>query len=301
MIFPQYEPLRQVASDEQCSNQMGREEASTQLSVPYSSESRAHELLYILIALLSVSVTFNIMFATKSSLAAPRPKAEPSFTGLAWNVSVPNANQAISLDDPFWDNPDFHDHVGYVALDHEMAKAQGIEPSQNWPWDHSKGIYILQAWHSLHCVVRIFRSPKLGSFQLEDGQKGLEYALQNQKLTKLANEDALRISLKAFRDGEGQLWTIDHLAHCLHLLLNDVICKADDMPLFTGRYTVQGNKTVYLAPGQGQTRICRDFKSLVRYAKANSACYFRPRHYYIPISERYKHCPDGSEPWLGKG
>lgn len=57
------------------------------------------------------------------------------------------------IDDPMWDDELFDFTVGFVALDHKMAKKKGLIPAQNWPWDASKGVYVLKAFHSIHCVV----------------------------------------------------------------------------------------------------------------------------------------------------
>lgn len=44
---------------------------------------------------------------------------------------------------------------GFLALDEDYAIAQGLPHSQRWPWDLSKGVYIMTSSHELHCVVSI--------------------------------------------------------------------------------------------------------------------------------------------------
>jgi hypothetical protein len=51
--------------------------------------------------------------------------------------------------------------LGMVSVDHELAAMNGLPPSMNDPRDNSKGLYTLEAYHSLHCLVS---SPK--SFQI---------------------------------------------------------------------------------------------------------------------------------------
>lgn len=41
----------------------------------------------------------------------------------------------------------------FVALDEDYAKQVDLPHAQRWPWDDSKGTYILSAAHELHCVV----------------------------------------------------------------------------------------------------------------------------------------------------
>lgn len=42
---------------------------------------------------------------------------------------------------------------GVVAIDHKWAADQGLPLSMNLPDDHSKGVYILDAYHQIHCLV----------------------------------------------------------------------------------------------------------------------------------------------------
>ena len=48
---------------------------------------------------------------------------------------------AISIDD------------GIVALPDDYVAQEGLPVSQRLPWDTSKGIYLINAHHNLHCVV----------------------------------------------------------------------------------------------------------------------------------------------------
>ena len=45
------------------------------------------------------------------------------------------------------------DH-GVIALSDDYAMSTGLVPAQRFPWDHTKGIYILHGYHNLHCLVR---------------------------------------------------------------------------------------------------------------------------------------------------
>jgi hypothetical protein len=42
---------------------------------------------------------------------------------------------------------------GTLALDPPYAKAMGLPPAQPFPWDASKGLYLFNGYHSMHCLV----------------------------------------------------------------------------------------------------------------------------------------------------
>jgi hypothetical protein len=78
---------------------------------------------------------------------------------------------------------------------------------------------------------------------------------------------------------------------------------ADDTPQYTGGRSTVANKTVYLPPGTGQIRTCRDWNKLRQFSLEHSACYYSPNgltNLSISIVDKYKHCRDGTKPWLGK-
>lgn len=58
-----------------------------------------------------------------------------------------------TVQDAAWDAPEFGIETGLVALSDEYVRAKGLLPAQRWPWDDSKGIYIINGFHNLHCVV----------------------------------------------------------------------------------------------------------------------------------------------------
>lgn len=109
----------------------------------------------------------------------------------------------------------------------------------------------------------------------------------------------IRNALMEFRDGKAQTWPLEHVTHCLHTLREDVVCSADDTPRYAGHLHAQANATSFVT-GIGQNRMCRDWSKLVEFSLAHSACYERPLDHYVPLLDRYKHCPDGSKPWEQK-
>lgn len=42
---------------------------------------------------------------------------------------------------------------GIVALPHDWVKHKMLPQAQHWPWDGDKGVYLLNGYHNLHCLV----------------------------------------------------------------------------------------------------------------------------------------------------
>lgn len=42
---------------------------------------------------------------------------------------------------------------GVVALSDEFVADKGLPVAMRYPWDESKGVYLLQGFHNLHCIV----------------------------------------------------------------------------------------------------------------------------------------------------
>ncbi|CRG86467.1 hypothetical protein PISL3812_03473 [Talaromyces islandicus] len=221
--------------------------------------TRARKTIYALSLGLGISVIFNIILILQ--LYGHNAHLEVrNFAGLERKVSVPIPHDNRTIDDDFWDDPQFDDYVGMVALGDEFTQEKGLLSSQRWPWDHSKGIYVVHGFHSLHCVR------------------------------------LLRETIMEYRDDKPHTWDISHVTHCLHVLHEDILCYADDLPRYTGALHAEAGHHV-TSSGTGEIRICRDWDQLRRWAIENSACYKRPSDHYIPLLDRYKFCPDGSEPW----
>ncbi|CAF9905803.1 MAG: hypothetical protein ALECFALPRED_001351 [Alectoria fallacina] len=94
--------------------------------------------------------------------------------------------------DALWDSIDFD--AGIVALSDDYAKEKNLPIAQRFPWDLTKGIYLLNGHHHLHCLKSIHNTI-------------LEY-----------------------RRGVPQSRPVAHVSHCLDALRRQVICDADDTP-----------------------------------------------------------------------
>ena len=52
-----------------------------------------------------------------------------------------------------WD--DIEIAPGLVALENEFVESKHLPRAQGFPWDSNKSVYVLQAYHNLHCLVSI--------------------------------------------------------------------------------------------------------------------------------------------------
>lgn len=160
-------------------------------------------------------------------------------------------NENASLTASLWHDIDIDS--GVITLSDDYVASKGLLPAQRFPWDATKGIYIVHGYHNLHCLKIIY------------------------------------ISMTEYRHGGPQSRKWPHISHCFDALRRQVLCDADDTPRAVRR-DLDG------VSGVGQTRQCRDWGELERWAKLHTACYQRPDR---PVEgmrniEKYKFCPEGS-------
>jgi len=86
---------------------------------------------------------------------------------------------------------------GFVAIDRHWASQRHWPESMRLPSDESKGVYLLQAYHQIHCI-RIIRKT---FWELAKGQE----------LT----------------------YPITHSGHCFDTIRQYIYCNADNTPLYT--------------------------------------------------------------------
>ena len=70
----------------------------------------------------------------------------PFVTHTEW--SSENSSQA----DDLWNA--LAPEVGMVVVDNGLSRQMDLYDTSTFPWDHGKGIYMLEGFHSLHCLVR---------------------------------------------------------------------------------------------------------------------------------------------------
>lgn len=83
--------------------------------------------------------------------------------------------------------------------------------------------------------------------------------------------------------------TYTHLIHCMDHLLQNILCEADDTPMYT---STKNNITT----GNGQERMCRSWDKLSEWAKQQTACfsYINETQGVNAVIERFRYCPRGS-------
>lgn len=80
------------------------------------------------------------------------------YAGLVREVPTPFRDDLIfsphnrSLSDAAWEN--WVVDPGIVALPHAWVKEKMLPRAQHWPWDGDKGVYLLNGFHNIHCLVR---------------------------------------------------------------------------------------------------------------------------------------------------
>ncbi|GKZ33278.1 hypothetical protein AbraIFM66950_003118 [Aspergillus brasiliensis] len=128
------------------------------------------------------------------------PSVERSkYAGLTRTIPIAwGPNEAINdtEQDNLWDATSYD--LGNIALADDYARAVGLPRAQRFPWDNNKGIYLINAYHNLHCVK------------------------------------TLRTALVEFREAQPQSSPWGHVQHCLLVLRDEVMCDADDTPRYTG-------------------------------------------------------------------
>ncbi|KAL8760670.1 MAG: hypothetical protein Q9184_003155 [Pyrenodesmia sp. 2 TL-2023] len=174
----------------------------------YSSNVQRHKWhfhkLLIPISLL-VSLMLNAVLVTRLNTRAT-PTSAPSvskFAKLEFNVPTPfswhtdynGQDQALAND--LWDALGAEIDSGFIAVTDEWAAANDLLEAQRFPWDTTKGIYLVNGQHNLHCLKNI------------------------------------RSAYMEYHTGRNQSKTFPHINHCFDALRQDIMCQADDTPRYT--------------------------------------------------------------------
>ncbi|MCJ1462680.1 hypothetical protein MMC07_001283 [Pseudocyphellaria aurata] len=115
---------------------------------------------------------------------------------IAWTSNSPYFGEDEALADRLWENISIDN--GTVALGDSYVEAIGLPTSQRFPWDQEKGLYLLNGFHSMHCLKTI------------------------------------RQAVLEFDRGLDRSEPTHHILHCLDALRQDILCYADDTPRYTG-------------------------------------------------------------------
>lgn len=112
-----------------------------------------------------------------------------------WHTAYSPKGQNHTKSDMLWEQ--ILPSHGFVAVDRQWADEHHWPVSMYLPSDHDKGVYLLEAYHQLHCL-RILR-------------KTLWEAVEKRPYT----------------------YPLSHSEHCFDALRQSVVCNADNTPLYT--------------------------------------------------------------------
>jgi hypothetical protein len=146
----------------------------------------------------------------------------------------------------------------------------GLPKAQRFPYDESKGIYLLNGYHSLHCLV---------------GEPDIELTKASDSLLQKKIRRWVRQANNSTLSPDG----VGHVYHCLDALRQDTLCYADDTPRYTGYQPARHS-------GTDQNRQCKDWSNLASWARQHHACwkYTDTSQPTIGIGEELQNCPEGS-------
>lgn len=152
---------------------------------------------HILVLLLLPSLAINgyLLRRPPTPCSSPYASLESNPRPFEWSSEYADTN--LTAAGVLWDNISFD--AGVVALEYDWTAAHGLPHAQPFPWDQSKGLYLLNGFHALHCLKNIHRAVR-------------EYELDMPQSLPLM-----------------------HITHCLDSLRDDILCQADDTPRFTTR------------------------------------------------------------------
>ncbi|MCJ1308626.1 hypothetical protein MMC25_002279 [Agyrium rufum] len=147
---------------------------------------------------------------------------------------------------------------GIIALDDSYAKSMGLPRSQRFPWDKSKGIYVLNAYHNLHCVKTI------------------------------------RDSIDQYRTSQPQSVAYSHVQHCLLVLRSEIMCNADDTPRYSGYQPEQSSGLGQVR----MCRSWDALEAWAKHPDRSGCWKHVPGESGVngfQVVDRYRFCPEGSK------
>ncbi|KAF2736291.1 hypothetical protein EJ04DRAFT_490041 [Polyplosphaeria fusca] len=170
----------------------------------FKSRNIHPSFFFVAILLLSISLLANLaLFGQVKLLKTERGLGRSEYTGLAldtpssYHIYTEFINHNRSISDPLWEALDSSPIV--VALDAAYARRHKLKESIPFPWDQSKGLYHIKAFHHIHCL------------------KNIRHAY----LTALSSPES-----------ESRI-PPSHILHCLDTIRQDLMCHADDTPMPT--------------------------------------------------------------------
>jgi len=213
-------------------------------------------LPFLLSAVLNLVLVYFLVLSRSNNQCASRYAGLlPAELTVPWRWSTEFSSDDILESSKRWDTISFD--AGVVALDDDFVKRKSLPASARFAWDASKSVYLVNAFHCLHCTKTI------------------------------------HTSLMEFKLGKPRTYPFDHNIHCLDIWRQEIICNADDTPLYHSP-TDKG----FVGIGDGQQRQCKDWSKLESWADEYNACYRYHNHTVNTMDDqlaaRFSFCPPGS-------
>ena len=139
-----------------------------------------------------------------------------------------NSEQELAID-KLWDH--LLPAHGIVAVDYQWAVERQMSAIMSLPSHLSKGIYIIDAYHQLHCLVSVVIPKAMSS------SDHIEY-----------DQTIVRKTFYEISRNETLTYPLGHSIHCFDSLRQYVMCTAGDTLLYSWGRNVTGD---------GQLRKCR--------------------------------------------
>lgn len=113
------------------------------------------------------------------------------------------------------------------------------------------------------------------------------------RLTRDGNQKKIRRHVMQLNRGQVPFDHVLHVEHCMDALRQDIICHADDTPMYMWRDKAPGSLNL---TAQGQVRMCRDWNALEKYVGDHPGCfaYLNETEGVSREIERYQFCPQDS-------
>lgn len=157
--------------------------------------------------------------------------------------------------------------LGMVSIPHDTAAQHGLPLTMDDPQDAAKGVYTIEGYHSLHCLVRSELSTSLPTWFLAYPFQSMSRARpQVAAKTDMDNQRhqvVMRRTMFQLARREPLTVPFGHSTHCFGALLQAVLCRADSTLM---------HMWPDAGPGDGQVRQCRNWPALRDWARRNSAC-----------------------------
>lgn len=241
-----------LLAEEEARRPNGRSDVES-LAISYTSKNQK-----LLIGLLSISFFVNILLIVELLYPKSITESPSSYANLLRTREEPYviitdySSDNETLQDQLWHNINVDSAV--VALSDEWADRHNLRTAQRFPWDQTKGIYILHGFHNLHCLKIVY------------------------------------LSLSEHRRGVPQTRSWHHISHCLDALRRQILCDADDTPRATDRRT----EVVSGLLQHRKCRRWEDLEEFANQHTACYKRPESPESDQKSVLERFKHCPPNS-------